>query len=216
MIRFVDFKPDKETNGPFTAKEASFPNGIYNSMSLLRQLISRKNVESYFYFEQQRTSDSKVYISINCDEKCKMLHHINFSDNLLQMLGFLAAISSKHQFFSKLAIGKPNSNETEEKTFLTHGFKNKKMGQRHTISYWSSELYNLWRAIPDKMFVYYDICAPYIISDVRTPLLRIVPIEIRSHNYAFGANLVKYFSFPNYIPLQRTNFRTIKIDMRSS
>ena len=58
------------------------------------------------------------------------------------------------------------------------------------------------------------IGAPYITGDVRTPLLRIVPIEIRSHNYAFGANLVKYFSFPNYIPLQRINFRTTEIDIR--
>jgi len=55
---------------------------------------------------------------------------------------------------------------------------------------------------------------PYITGDVRTPLLRIVPIEIRSHNYTFGANLVKHFSFPNYIPLQRTNFRTIELDIR--
>jgi len=48
--------------------------------------------------------------------------------------------------------------------------------------------------------LYCDICAPYITNDMCTPLLRIVPIEIRSHNYAFGVNLVKYFSFPNYIP----------------
>ena len=129
------------------------------------------------------------------------------------MLGFSAAISGNHQFYPKLAIRKPNSNETEEKVFLTTGF-DKKTGQRHTVGYWSTEPYCLWRAIPDKMFVYCDICAPYIIGDVRTPLLRIIPIEIRSHNYAFGANLMKHFSFPNYIPLQRTNFRTIEIDIR--
>ena len=64
------------------------------------------------------------------------------------------------------------------------------------------------------IFVYCDNCAPYITGDVRTPLLRIVLIEIRSHNYAFGANLVKHFSFPNYISLQQTNFRTIEIDIR--
>jgi len=63
--------------------------------------------------------------------------------------------------------------------------------------------------------LYCDIYAPYITSDMCTPLLRIVPIEIRSHNYAFGVNLVKYFSFPNYIPLRRTNFRTIEIDIRN-
>ena len=62
------------------------------------------------------------------------------------------------------------------------------------------------------MFVYY--IAAYITGDVRTPLLRIVPIEICSHNYAFGANLVKHFSFSNYISLQRTNFRMIEINIR--
>ena len=73
------------------------------SMSLLRRLISCVKM-SNFYFEQQRASGGKIYISINCDKKCKMLRHINFSDNLLRMLGFSAAISSKHQFYSKLAI----------------------------------------------------------------------------------------------------------------
>jgi len=41
------------------------------------------------------------------------------------MLGF-AAVSSKYQFFSKLAIRKLNSNETKEKIFLTHGFNMEK------------------------------------------------------------------------------------------
>ena len=214
VIRFVDVNPDEETNGPFTAKEAPIPNGIYNDIhELIKAInIACKEAESHFYFEQQSASGGKVYISINCDEKCKLLHHINFSDNLLRMLGFSAAISGNHHFYPKLAIRKPNSNETEEKVFLTTGF-DKKTGQRHTTGYWSTEPYSLWRAIPDKMFVYCDICAPYIIGDVRIPLLRIVPIEISSHNYAFGANM-KHFSFPNYIPLQRTNFRTIEIDVR--
>ena len=44
------------------------------------------------------------------------------------MLGF-SVFSSKHQLYSSR---KPNSNEIEEKTFLTHGF-NKKTGQRHIV-----------------------------------------------------------------------------------
>ena len=92
MIRFVNVKPDEETNDAFTTKEVAFPNGIYNDiqlMSLLMRLIPRINlpnrifmINRYFYFKQ-KASDSKVLISINCDEKCKMLHHINFFDNLL-------------------------------------------------------------------------------------------------------------------------------------
>ena len=30
----------------------------------------------------------------------------------------------------------------------------------------------------------------------------------------FDVNLMKHFSFPNYISLRRTNFRTIEIDIR--
>ena len=119
---------------------ASFSNGIYNDIHELIEAINIacKNVESHFYFEQQSASGGKVYISINCDEKCKMQHHINFSDNLLRMLGFSVAISNKNELYSRLSIRKPNSNETEEKIFLTHGF-NKKTGQTRTVGYWSVE-----------------------------------------------------------------------------
>jgi len=64
-------------------------------------------------------------------------------------------------------------------------------------------------------FIAIVICEPYITDDVRTSLLRIVPVEIRSHNYTFVANLVKHFSFPNYISLWQTNLRTIEIDIRA-
>jgi len=73
VIKFIDVKPDEETNGPFTAKEALFPNGIYNNIHELIEAINIacKNAESHFYIEQQRASGGKVCISINCDEKCK-------------------------------------------------------------------------------------------------------------------------------------------------
>ena len=99
-----------------------------------------------------------------------MLHYINFFDNFLRMLSFASAISNKYQFYSKLAIRKSNSNETEEEIFLTHGF-NKETRKQFTDGYWSSEPYSLWRGIPDKMFVYCDVCEPYITGDVCTPLL---------------------------------------------
>jgi len=139
-------------------------------------------------------------------------YHINFSDNLLWILGFASAISSK-QFYSKLAIRKSNSNETEEKIFLTH----------RLIRRWENDLQTVTGVmslvvcdIPDKMFVYCDICEPYITGDIRTPLLRIVLIEIRSHNYAFGANLVKHFQiiFQCDEIYSNANLRRIEIDIR--
>ena len=61
VIRFVDFKPDKETNGPFTAKEASFPNGIYNdlSISLLRRLISRVRMPNCIFISNSKERPAK-------------------------------------------------------------------------------------------------------------------------------------------------------------
>jgi len=99
MCRFVDVKLDESTNGAFTTKEVTFPNGIYND---IHELINAINItckvaESHFYFEQQK--GGKVLIRINYDEKCKMLHHINFSDNLLRMLGFASAISRNNYPF---------------------------------------------------------------------------------------------------------------------
>jgi len=139
-----------------------------------------------------------------------MLHHINFSDNLLRMLSFLVAISNKNELYSRLSIRKPNSNETEEKIFLTHLRRRGK----HVQSVIGVSNPIVCGVLSLTKCSYIARFVRLITGDVRTPLLRIVPIEIRSHNYEFGANLVKHFSFPNYIALQRTNFRTIEIDIR--
>ena len=72
------------------------------------------------------------------------------------------------------------------------------MRRQENDGYWS-ELYIVYGAISPIKCSCIDICEPYITGDVRSPLLRIVPVEIRSHNYAFDANLVKHFSFPNYL-----------------
>ena len=79
-------------------------------------------------------------------------------------------------------IYKPNSNETEEKkVFLLMDLIRRWENDLQTVT-GVAKFCSLWRGIPDKMFVYCDICEPYITGDVRTPLLRIVPVEIRSRN----------------------------------
>lgn len=67
--------------------------------------------------------------------------------------------------------------------------------------------------LPDKLFVYTDICENYITGDVQTPLLRIVPVD--NTNYIYGSIQTKSFSPPIYVPLLRTEFSTIEIDIRS-
>lgn len=68
-------------------------------------------------------------------------------------------------------------------------------------------------ALPDKLYVYTDICESYITGDVQTPLLRIVPVD--NTNYIYGSIQTKSFSPPIYIPLLRTEFNTIEIDIRT-
>lgn len=68
------------------------------------------------------------------------------------------------------------------------------------------------RALPDQLFVYTDICEPYIVGDVQASLLRIVNMDYT--RYTYGTTQVKYFSPPNYIPLLNNNISTINIDVR--
>lgn len=72
---------------------------------------------------------------------------------------------------------------------------------------------NLTNGIPNMLFVYTDICEPYITGDVQTPLLRVVPCNI-ADNYSYGSVKIRSFSPPRYVPLLRSSFQTIDIDIR--
>ena len=59
VIRFVDVKPDEETNGPFTAKKLHFQMEFTTiSTSLLRRLISRVKMPNRIFI-----SNSKVRLA---------------------------------------------------------------------------------------------------------------------------------------------------------
>lgn len=68
------------------------------------------------------------------------------------------------------------------------------------------------RAIPNNLYVYTDICESCIVGDVETPLLRIVPVDIQ--NYVYSRTKSVNVTPPRYIPLLRTSFQTIEIDIR--
>lgn len=84
---------------------------------------------------------------------------------------------------------------------------------RHEVSYTAPKLAGLTNRIPDMFFIYTDICEPYITGDVHAPLLRVVSFDA-SNNYTYGAVKIRSFSPPRYVPLLRTNFQTIDIDIR--
>lgn len=79
----------------------------------------------------------------------------------------------------------------------------------------SDEPASLARAVPDKFFVYCDICEPYVTGDVLSPLLRVVPVQYVDGKYTYGSCGVTRFSPLNYVPLRLTRFRTIEIDIRN-
>jgi len=142
---------------------------------------------SHLYFEQQNAAGGKTAIRLNCENNgnCKTAY-INFSNNLLRISGLEGNITLQ----ASLKIRKSNSNVHNTLTFIKLGFLSN--SQARIISFWSRD--SLWHNIPDKLFVYYDVCAPYITSNTRTLLFRIVPISVFGHNYSYGTNLVKHFS----------------------
>lgn len=68
--------------------------------------------------------------------------------------------------------------------------------------------------LPNLLFVYTDICEPYITGDMHSPLLNVVSIDVG--NYMFGKTETKTFTTPKYIPLLHTNFEVIEIDIRDA
>lgn len=72
---------------------------------------------------------------------------------------------------------------------------------------------SLTNGVPNMFFIYTDICEPYITGDVHTPLLRVVP-SAAADNSNFGSMKIRSFSPQRYVPLLRTNFQTITIDIR--
>ncbi|KAL6433570.1 hypothetical protein ACFW04_006572 [Cataglyphis niger] len=101
----------------------------------------------------------------------------------------------------------------EEKCDITHYVNFSDKLQRILGFDTPDEPASLLRGIPDKLFVYCDICEPYITGDVQSPLLRIVTHDARN-DYAFASTQIKHFSSAQYIALRQTCFCTIEIDIR--
>ena len=217
VVTFVDTKADVD-EVPVSTKTVGIANGVYKNIEEVISTINYacKRAESHLVFEYKKSEQScggKVKIGTNaqCNSNCKLTHHIHLPDNLLRITGFEMGIFENKDLFSNLDLLNPNHEQNP--AFIRLGYINQK--KTKVSDYGSHEPFSLRHGIPDKMFVYCDVCESYITGDVRTPLLRIVPVEIPNHdNYSYGANLVKHFSPPNYIPLRKTNFRTIEIDIR--
>jgi len=201
-----------------TSKEATIPNGVYSNMEELVSMINSrcKEVGSHFRLELEKFTGGSIFFSLACPAGCKLIHYMHFSDRLLVMLGigdFLYnAATGKSHYCSMLTTSKPNSKEKSTSIFVKLGSLNENGVRRD--GFYTYEACSLARGIPDKLFVYCDICEPYITGDVQTPLLRIVPVTGCGRDYEYGTSQVKHFSPPHYIPVRQTNFRRIEIDIK--
>lgn len=62
------------------------------------------------------------------------------------------------------------------------------------------------------MYVYCDIVEPQLIGDAMAPLLQIINID--TINYVYEANKYIQFCIPHYVPLMKSCFESLEIDLR--
>ncbi|XP_070515047.1 uncharacterized protein [Cardiocondyla obscurior] len=224
ILHFIDFVPTKFLHRgealPKT-KEYEIPNGMYKDIHELCDELNKasKEVKSHFYFEAEPRNALRVCFSLTCHEndteKCRLSHGVNMSDNLYRILGISSAagIQKDSLLVEQITLIHHNKLRLYKQYFLKFGLRDEE-GKRAVSSLCANEPFSLARGIPNKMFVYCDICEPYVVGDVRAPLLRVVPIECHGSDYIYGASQVKYFSPLQYIPLRQTNFRRIEINIK--
>lgn len=169
VLRFVDIDPaetkkEKDAPPPST-REAVIPAGIYKNIDALIGAINKacKEAKSHFDFELQNDHGGQILFMITCNEAdCKLVHHLNVSDNLLRILGTGSNIATVDgsDFFTSLTAAKAYSKTAlYTATFIKFGERDKKTGKRVLSSaFWAVEPYSLARGIRDKLFVYCDIC----------------------------------------------------------
>lgn len=241
IIKFIniqDFTIDSQKK-KIKARKSEIPSGIYSSLHDIIEAVnySAKSVGSHIHWQFGAIIGRKIIMKLSCDiMKCDMVHYVNFSEKLCRILGFdtnnkLNASVVDHLPLWLLNETDFNIQNDDEK----HGKIENNTGTSGVLPSWiyddveiytspfyvfpserviiAAEPASLLRSIPDKLFVYCDICEPYITGDVQSPLLRIVALDV-GNDYAFASTQIKHFSHTQYIALPQTSFRTIEIDIR--
>lgn len=72
---------------------------------------------------------------------------------------------------------------------------------------------NVILGLPSQFFIYCDILEPQIVGDTNAKLLRVVSAD--NSKYMYGAQKMKIFSPPHYIPVLKRGFENIEIDIRT-
>ncbi len=71
--------------------------------------------------------------------------------------------------------------------------------------------------IPAEMYVYCDLVEPQMVGDTVAPLLKIVNItNSDSPHDSWGTKKTVHFHDPHYVPVMKSTFETVEIDLRDS
>jgi len=74
--------------------------------------------------------------------------------------------------------------------------------------------HNVIASLPMHMYVYCDLVEPQTVGDTVAPLLKILNID--NTNFLFGAQKIVHIIDPHYVPVMKTNFESVEIDLRDS
>ena len=166
-------------------KEIHFQHGIYDSIP---QLISAIN-ESLLKYYKGRVVEKLFY-----DDKGGFVSIQSFHSSTQEPSTMLSQAV-------KRILG-----------FDTGGFLMQLGDKNNSVALVGNHPASLARAIPDQLFVYSNLCEPYIVGDSHAPLLRIVNLNYKKFN--FGSTVVKHFAPINYVPLLYNKFQIVDIDIR--
>lgn len=201
-IRYYERDRKKIEDHFWSEHTVVIPEGTYHDINHLLDTLNKNlpivtyNENIKFEFDEQ---SNRVKMCHNCTD-CSKVHFLYFNDKLSHIFGFDQSQKFKGSYDPMLG--------NIVLQYYTFDQKDSKMEKtliaRHPP--------NLSKGLPDKMFVYCDLCEPYIVGDVKAPLLRIVKVDHRE--YTYGSSQVETFTSPHYIPLISTRFRTILIDIR--
>ena len=181
----LTFNVGAADKSPIDNKNCHIPHGIYENVEKLADEINRIPIVREHQI-LSTTSHRKGYYELRRTCACDQPHYTTLSEKMRRIFGFEAPV---HRLTGTFATSKNGTTSN--------------VGTRPTC---------LTRAIPDQLYVYTDICEPYMVGDTQVALLRIVPLD--SSRYKFGSNVVKYFAPIHYVPLLQHTFRNIIIDIR--
>lgn len=191
-IQFLNARRKNEQIIPEIIPDAEVPSGVYPDVGNVIEMMNYASKLANSHIVWELKVGDRVVMKLSCEEKkCDMVHFVYFSDKLCRILGFdVDAEERSRLLFPSFLFALENDE------FIL-----------------ADKPASLMRGIPDKLFVYCDICEPHITGDVQSPLLRIVALDARN-DYSFASNQISHFSPAQYIALRQTCFRTIEIDIR--